>query len=226
MITKRDLEIFKFINKYGKSYLPVMEKTFFPSVHSAKKRITDLHQSGLVSYWNTKLQVPRKAIVLTQETKEYLYETFDIKPKNPTMNMSTIHHNIVEQITDYHLSKIGTIERTTVATHTEQLHHIPDFIFTSKNGQKFNVEIELTKKTSKRYQDIFFKTAKDNIHGILYIFPKKTDIQRYAEFFPRDKRLLLIDIETLIQNITNFQKINPYTQEQILLEIASKNIAN
>jgi hypothetical protein len=147
MITKRDLEIFKFINKYGKTYLPVLEKTFFTSPSSAKNRIVNLKNSGLISYWNTKLASPKKAIVLSKETKDYLENELDIKVKLPTMNMSTIHHNIIEQIVDFYLSSIGRIERTTVANDHSKMHHIPDFIFYPHGSKmKVNIEVETSKK--------------------------------------------------------------------------------
>jgi hypothetical protein len=218
MITQRDFEIFKFINKYGKSYLPVMEKTFFPSQYSAKNRINELIKNGLISTWNTKLASPKKALVLSQEIKEYMWDELDIRIKQTKINMSTIHHNIIEQIADFHLSKIGTIERTTVAKHSDKLHHVPDFIFTTQNNQKFNIEIELTKKSLPRYKAILMATIKDNVAGILYIVNKKSDIKKYAEFLPRDKRLLIIDIDTLIENIKNLGRINPFSQEQFLLQ--------
>ena len=47
MITKRDIEIFKFINRYGKSYIEVLGQTFFPSIQNARNRINKLSKLEL-----------------------------------------------------------------------------------------------------------------------------------------------------------------------------------
>ncbi len=218
MLTKRDIEIFKFINRYGKSYNEVMARTFFSSPITSSKRLNELQKQGLITFWNTKHISPRRAIVLTNEAKEYLSEHHDLKPKNAKMNLTTLHHNIVEQIADFHLSQIGQVIRTTISEHSKTLHHVPDFIFISKNNQRFNIEIEFTKKSQSRYKEILIATSKDAIDGILYIFPKREDIERYIDFLPKDRRLLFIDIDSLISNITNFGKINPISQEQNLFQ--------
>jgi hypothetical protein len=212
MITDRDIELFKFINRYGKTYNDVLGRTFFSSPITSAKRINVLKKQGLISFWNTKLQSPRRLIVLTNETQEFLQNEHDIKAKNPKLNVTTIHHNMIEQLADFWLQKIGSVERTTTATHNSELHHVPDFIFTSKNGQKFNIEVELSKKSIGRYKTILLNTKKDNIDGILYIVRTKEDIQRFKEFLPLDNRLLFIDIDSLIYNIKESGKIDPIAQ--------------
>ena len=106
--------------------------------------------------------------------------------------------------------------RTTISEHSKTLHHVPDFIFVAKNNQRFNIEIEFTKKSQSRYKEILIATSKDTVDGILYIFLKKEDIDRYINFLPKDGRLLFIDIETMTSNIAQFGKINPISQEQNL----------
>ena len=82
MITNRDIEIFKFINKYGKTYIEVLAKTFFTNEQVARNRINSLAKQNLISYWNTNLMKPRRAIVLTADTKAMLEDEFEIKAKN------------------------------------------------------------------------------------------------------------------------------------------------
>lgn len=219
MITPRDIEVFKFINRYGKSYNEVLGKTFFSNTSTASKRMYQLQKQGLITFWKTSLLSPRRAIVLTNETKEFLEKEYELKVKNTKINVSTIHHNILEQITDYHLSKIGVVLKTTISEHSKTLHHVPDFIFTSKNNQRFNIEIELTKKSQERYKMILLNTNKDDVDGILYIFETKNDIERYINFMPKDSRLLFIDINTMISNIASLERINPISQDENLFSL-------
>lgn len=209
MLTNRDIEMFKFINRYGKTYEIVLSKTFFTNKSTTAKRLKKLEDLGLISYWNTSLSSPRRAIILTQETREFLENEHGIKPKFSKLATTTIHHNIIEQLADFWLQKIGQVERTTAYEHSKKLHQIPDFIFTSKQGKRFNVEVERTKKTLARYKEILINTTKDGVDGVLYILMKQEDISRFMNFMPRDNRLLFIDIESMISNIKNDGKINP-----------------
>ncbi len=43
---------------------------------------------------------------------------------------------------------------------SKDLNHTPDFILFSQE-KKINIEIEITKKTEKRYKEIIFKSVKD-----------------------------------------------------------------
>ncbi|QOP45542.1 hypothetical protein [Sulfurimonas paralvinellae] len=180
MITDRDIEIFKFINKYGKSYIEVLAKTFFTNEQVARNRMNILAKQNLITYWNTNLMKPRRAIVLTSDTKSMLENDFDITPRNAKLNRTTIQHNIIEQIVDFHLSKIGTVERTTVYTHKEKLHHIPDFIFINGSGNKINIEVELTKKSAPRYAKLMQSVSKDNPDAIIYVLTSKEKIKPFA----------------------------------------------
>ncbi len=218
MITKRDIEIFKFINRYGKTYNDVLAKTFFNSSITSSKRVNELKKQGLLTFWNTNLMSPRRAILLTNEAKQFLENEHQIKPKNTKLNMTTIRHNMIEQVADFWLQTIGEVERTTVSTHTKVLHHIPDFIFTSQKNQRFNIEVEVTKKTVDRYQKILLDCSKDDVDGILYIFKIKDDIKRYIDYLPRDNRLLFIDIDSLVFNIKTKGKIEPISQAQNLFD--------
>lgn len=216
MITKRDEEILKFINFFGKSYQEVLAKTFFPSLSSTKNRMVALKKQDIISYWNTNLISPRKAIVLSQSTVLYFERHLDIKVKKAKLHLSTIQHNIIEQIAFFWLQKIGEVKRTVVINDSKNLNHTPDFILFSQ-GKKINIEVELTKKTEKRYKEIIFKSVKDGADYILYIVKKKEDVKSFAEYLPRSNKLMFIDIDSLIHNIKTTGKINPIFQEQLLL---------
>lgn len=218
MITNRDIEIFKFINKYGKTYIEVLAKTFFTNEQVARNRINTLAKQNLISYWNTNLMKPRRAIVLTADTKAMLEDEFEIKAKNVKLNRTTIQHNILEQITDYHLSKIGSVERTTVSTNQDKLNHIPDFIFTNSNENKINIEIELSKKSAPRYTKLMQDVAKDNPDAIIYILDSKTKIKSFASIMPKWQKLYFISIDELIKNINELGQIKPIPQEQSLFD--------
>jgi hypothetical protein len=218
MITERDLEIFKFINQYGKTYIEVLAKTFFSNEQVARNRMNILAKQNLISYWNTNLMKPRRAIVLTSDTKNMLEDEHEIKPRNVKINRTTINHNILEQIADFHLQKIGTIERTTVSTHQEKLHHIPDFIFTNLSGNKINIEIELTKKSAPRYKKLMQDVSKDDVDAIIYILEDNSKIKSFASVMPKWHKLFFISIDNLIKNIAQTGQINPLAQEKTLFD--------
>lgn len=218
MITDRDLEIFKFINRYGKTYIEVLAKTFFVNEQVARNRVNTLAKQNLVNYWNTGLMKPRRAIVLTSDTKQMLEDEHELSVKSVKLNRTTILHNIVEQIADYHLAKIGTIERTTVATHNGKLHHVPDFIFTNEASNRINIEVELTKKSAPRYATIMKDVSKDNVDAIIYILETHSKIKSYASIMPKWHKLFFISIDELIKNIDQIGQIKPYSQEVSLFE--------
>lgn len=218
MITERDLEVFKFINRYGKTYIEVLARTFFTNEQVARNRMNTLAKQNLISYWNTGLMKPRRAVVLTADTKQMLEEEHELSVKSVKLNRTTILHNIIEQIADYHLQKIGSVERTTVATHGGMLHHVPDFIFTNQLGNKINIEVELTKKSAPRYAQIMKDLSKDNVDAIIYILETRAKIKSYASTMPKWQKLFFISIDELIKNIEQTGQIKPYSQEVSLFE--------
>ena len=217
-MTDRDLEIFKFINRYGKTYIEVLAKTFFSNEQVARNRMNTLAKQNLISYWNTGLMKPRRAVVLTSDTKGMLEDEHELVVKTVKLNRTTILHNIIEQIADYHLSKIGTVERTTVSTHGGKLHHVPDFIFTNDNGNKINIEVELTKKSAPRYAAIMKDVSKDNVDAIIYVLDTSSKIKSYASTMPKWHKLFFISIDELIKNIDQTGQIKPHSQEMSLFE--------
>ena len=218
MITERDLEIFKFINRYGKSYIEVLARTFFQNEQVARNRMNTLAKQNLISYWNTGLMKPRRAVVLTSDTKQLLEDEHELTVKSVKLNRTTIQHNIIEQIADFHLAKIGTVERTTVYTHNDKLHHIPDFIFTNEFGNKINIEVELSKKSAPRDTKLMQAVSKDNPDAIIYILDSPSKIKSYASTMPKWQKLFFISIDELIKNIEQTGQIKPHSQEMSLFE--------
>lgn len=215
MITKRDIEVFKFINRYGKSYLEVLGQTFYPTVQNARNRFNKLSKYELIGYWTTGLMKPRRAIVLRDEVKSLLENEHDIKSKKAKLNVSTIHHNMVEQLADFYISKLdGWVERATVYEHSKKLHHIPDLIYHHPQGRIY-IEVELTKKASNRYIDIFELMKKDNIIMVVYVVKNKVTLRSYANTFPKWQRLYFITIDDLINNIKSTNQMSPRTQSDI-----------
>ena len=215
MLTDRDIEILKFINIYGRTFLPVLGRTFFNSEQQARNRINKLYNQNIVGYWNTNLITPRRAIVLSSEAKNYFEDELDITPKKVQMGMTTIYHNMVEQMAHYWLSQVGSIERTSVAKHGATMHHVPDMILTLPNGARIFVEIEMQRKSRPRYDDIFFKAVKDNPAQVLYILPQADQVQSFASFLPNWDRVMVIDIDTLIENVQKTGKVGAKLQNDL-----------
>lgn len=216
MLTNRDIEIFKFLNRYGKTYIEVLGKTFFSSEQIARNRVNRLAKYNLIGYWNTGLMKPRRALVLTSDSKAYLDEELGYEVKKAKINQTTIHHNVLEQITDFYLQKIGKVERATVYTHYKHLNHIPDFIYYNEDGKKFYIECEVTKKSINRYNLIVDKATKDNPYAVIYVADTIEKAKAIARVMPVWSKLFYIDLEGLIKNISNVKKIQPIAQRDLL----------
>jgi|GEM_PF-1859869 len=214
MLTDRDIEMLKFINIYGRTFFPVLGNTFFNSEQLARGRIGKLFDQKCIRYMDTNLLKIRKAIVLSSDTKTMLFD-MGIEPKKVSSGLSTIKHNIIEQIAHFWLLKIGEVERTSVAKHGKKLAHVPDMILTLQSGAKIFVEIETTKKTLKRYEDIFEKIKSDQADQVLYIVPKEKDLLRYASFLPSWDKVRIIDIDTLIENVQKTGKVSAKAQNDL-----------
>lgn len=215
MLTDRDLELLKFINIYGRTFLPVLGRTFFNSEQQARNRINKLYNQNIVSYWNTGLLSPRRAIVLSSDARSYFENELDITPKKVQISMTTINHNMVEQMAHYWLSKVGSVERTSVAKHGALMHHVPDMVLTLPNGARIYVEIEMQRKSRPRYDDIFFKANKGNPAQVLYILPKADQVQSFASFLPHWDKVMIIDIDTLIENAQKTGRIGAKLQNDL-----------
>ena len=102
-------------------------------------------------------------------------------------------------------SKNWKIIKTTVVNDSK-IYIIPLILFFFAR-KKINIEVEITKKTEKRYKEIIFKSSKDGADYILYVVKKKEDIKRFAEYLLRSNKLMFIDINSLIHNIKQLEKL-------------------
>lgn len=207
MLTDRDLEIVKFTNIYGRTFLPVLGRTFFPSEKIGRDRIAKLVRQKIVRYIDTDRVKIGRAVVLTHETQKYLVD-IGLEPKKVNSGWTTINHNIIEQTAHYWLSKLGEVERTSVAKHGAKMGHVPDMILTLPSGGRVFVEVETSRKARGRYDGIFEKIKEDNPSQILYVLPKATHLQSFAKFLPSWDKIRMIDIDTLIENIKTTGKVN------------------
>lgn len=214
LLTDRDLEIVKFTNIYGRTFSSVLGKTFFNSEQQARNRINKLVKQQIFNYKLTGLISPRNAIMLTHEMKNYLID-IGLEPKKVTSGMTTIEHNIVEQTAHFWLSKVGEVERTSVAKHGATMHHVPDMILTLPTGGPIFVEVEMQKKSKARYDEIFERFKKDNPLQILYILPKPERVKSFADFLPRANNVRFIDIDTLVENVKTTGKVGAKLQYEM-----------
>lgn len=214
MLTDRDLEMLKFINIYGRTFLPVLGRTFFNSEQQARNRINKLFAQKIVSYWNTNLITPRRAIVLSTEARNYFEDQLDITPKKIQLGMTTINHNIVEQLAHYWLGTLGEVERTSVAKHGATMNHVPDMILTLPSGARIFIEVEMQRKSRPRYEDIFFKATKDNPSQVLYVLPNADEVAPFAKFLPSWDKIRVIDIDTMIENIKTTGMVSAKLQHE------------
>jgi hypothetical protein len=180
--------------------------------------MNSLAKQNLIGYLKTGLMKPRRAIVLTSDTKSMLEEELEVVIKSTKLNRTTIAHNMIEQIVDFYLNKVGTVERTTVAKHSSKLHHIPDFIFTNEVGNTINIEVELTKKSAPRYANIMQDVSKDNVDAIIYVLEDFSKIKSFATIMPKWHKLFFISVDDLIKNVNQIGQIKPLAQEASLFE--------
>jgi len=212
MLTKRDKEILKFINVFGKTYYEVLGKTFFKNIQSARNRITVLKKKRVISYKKTGLESPKRALTLGPVGKEYVDVVLKEYVKVPKISNTTIRHNILEQIVYFHLYKIGKVERTTIATHYKMLNHVPDMIYTTAKGSKVYVEVEITKKSKYRYHEIMKKIIRDKPDKLLYISDTNDRAKSIVTSIGYwDNKLKYMDIDTFLKNVIETRKINPHS---------------
>lgn len=214
MLTDRDLEMIKFTNIYGRTFLPVLGRTFFPSEKIARDRIAKLVREKIVRYIDTDRVKIGRAVVLTHETQKYLVD-IGLEPKKVNSGWTTINHNIIEQTAHYWLSKIGEVERTSVAKHGAKMEHVPDMILTLPSGGRVFVEVETSRKASGRYDGIFEKIRKEDPAVVLYVLPKEKQMQSFANFLPEYDRVRIIDIDTLIENVQKTGKVSAKAQNDL-----------
>lgn len=216
MIIDRDIELLRFINAFGYSFIPVIGQTFFNSEITARARLRKLVECGILNKKKTKLMNPRYAFYLTKDSQIFLKDNFDEKALTTSVKISRINHLILEQKAYYYLKQIGTVERTTIANHYKELNHIPDMIYKDNTGRKFYIECETTLKSRQSYDELLSKSLKDNPYAIIYITESDLKAKTIAKAMPISKKLFFISEVKLIENILSKSKINPISQEDLL----------
>ncbi|MDL1957632.1 MAG: hypothetical protein LWW95_11410 [Candidatus Desulfofervidus auxilii] len=211
---QKELEILIFISYFGRSYAEVLGKTFYKSVQGARNKISHMKKKGLIKLVPTGLTQPRNAVTLPKSTKDLLLDLGYI-PKVHRGSISQIHHNIIEQIAYYHLSKLGEVTRTSVWHHKNTYHAVPDLIVQTQI-HTIAIEVETHQKGNPKYKDFVKRSSQDNFDRILYITPNKKLMKTIANNMPTWDKLFFIDIETMIENINIYNKIKPYSQKQLL----------
>ena len=213
MITERDKEIIYFINKFGKTYYKVLAETFFNNEQVARNRINLLVKEKIfrtVKLEQEEINAPKTCITLGIEGKKIISDLgLPIKDFRTT---TRINHNLYEQIAYYYLSKVVTVERTTIASHYTQYKHIPDFIIKLNNRTLF-VEIEMTLKSPKRYIELVTKCLNSGIEDIFYIVPNEQIALKIMLYLPDNLRNFInfyyLSFDDLKSNVLNYSKIKP-----------------
>lgn len=218
-ITTRDIEILKFINFFGKSYPDVLGKTFFNGLQQAKNRLTSLKKMEMIDTRNTGLVKPRNALVLTSQGRSFLSDR-GVDPRTSVkIHVSTIEHNVIEQVCYYWLKRIGEVERTTVYHHSETLNHVPDMIYEDGSGRKFYIEVELNQKSMNNYNEILERTRRDDPFAVVYVTQTPQKAISLARNMPKWTKLYYVDVDAMIENIKWLGKMQPEPQEALAVRL-------
>ena len=222
MITKRDFEIFELMSIFGgKTFLPVLEKTFFNNKQVAKNRLTILAKDKMIKYVPTGLINPRNAIYPTANGLRYFAEN-GLRGVVTDVSSSTVEHLMLEQITYFYLKKIGKdVKRTIVKNWSKEHHHTPDLCY-EHNGKNVYVEIERTHKRPDELAKIMTKMKKDNIHIVLYVFENDKKMEQIGKKIPIFEKAYYLTIDKLIEASKN-GKIGAVKQLDYLKEIGKNN---
>lgn len=210
-ITERDLEILKFINFFGKSYVEVISKCFFPkakTIQVCRNRLATLkNKYKLIKYTETGAIAPRSYISLSEGGRAYFENELGIPLTNTFFSLATLSHNINEQITCYALQRVGKeVIRTTVKNWSKNHHHTPDLAYYNKDKLVY-VEIENTKKTRESYDTLFEKFIKDGVSNVIYVAKSEKWKNIYLEFLPKWDKLRVADIDSFFDNAIENGKI-------------------
>lgn len=216
MITDRDIDILRYINIFGYSFISVIGQTFFSSDITARARLRKLVECGILNKKKTNLMNPRYAFYLTKDSHLILKDKFDEKALTTTVKISRISHLILEQKAYFYLKQIGKVERTTIINHYKELNHIPDMIYKDNKERKFYIECETTLKSKQSYNEVVEKTLKDNPYAIIYITETELKAKTIAKAMPISNKLYFISIDEFIKNIKENKKISPRSQEDFL----------
>lgn len=203
-LTERDNDLLMMIAYFGKSYLSVLEVTFFndTSKQYARKRTIDVlaNKYKLLKVTNTGLASPRSYVALSEAGRRYVTDVlgmFEEDVVQPYFSLATMKHNWYEQIVYYFLKKNGRdVKRTIIKNWSKGHKHTPDLMF-EVNGKMNYVEVELNKKSPQKYVEIFSASIKDGANGMVYVCEDRAKALTIAGGFPKgitiNIRFIVID---------------------------------
>jgi len=199
MLTDRDHKIFELMSVFGgKTFLPVLAKTFFSSEQVARNRLNVLKKDKMIKYVPTGLMSPRNAIYPTEQGIRYFQE-IGLRTIRTDVSTSQVHHLMLEQITYFYLKKIGKdVQRTIVKNWSKKHHHTPDLCYTHK-GKNVYVEIERTHKRPDVLAKIMTNMKKDDIHIVLYVFEDEKKMKQIGSKIPIFEKAYYVTIDKLIE---------------------------
>lgn len=214
MVTERDLAVLKFMQiNTGKTFETVLEKTFFPSRSAAERFATKMIKDGILERKKLGIQSPKSMLVFAENAKEIIWEHFAQEPIRAKLSSSTVKHEIYQQICHFWIEKIGGIvERTNLKYHFGKMNHVPDLIC-KLNNFTYHIEIELTKKTLRRYQDIILNSSKDGPDYIVYVTQDDKMAANLAQTMPKFNRLFFVSADNLVENCKKFNMIGAKNQK-------------
>lgn len=203
-LTARDIEILELMSVFGgKTYIEVLEKTFWVGHKNAKiqarNRMTILLKKyGLFLYKLTGLTSPRSAWALSEAGKDIVRTMFNKNITNISVSPVTTQHNIMEQITYYWLKKLGkNPERTVVSKWSKNHKHTPDIAYETEKGVIY-VEIEKNLKAAGEYNTIFSHIVQDKVFKVLYVVESQKRVEQFANNLPLSEKIMLVSTDTLV----------------------------
>jgi len=211
---KRDIEVIQFISIFGKSFAEVLGQTYYGSIQSARNGISKMKRIGLVKFVPTGLAKPRNSIVLTASAKHLLTD-MGYSPKESRVSIGQMEHNMVEQIAYYYLGKVGTIKRASVYNDKNKYYAVPDLVLSLSSGNIF-IEVEMHQKSKAAYRDFVTRVVKDNPRAVLYVCSNKRIMKSIANAMMQWDRLIYIDIDTLIENVSIYGKVGGTKQSELM----------
>ncbi len=216
-LSQRDINILLFINEFGKSYAEILHKCFFPntSLQVCKNRISVLKSKyKLLKHTPTNAISPKYYISLSEQGKKFIFEELGEDAKSCFFALSTLQHNMYEQLVYFALLKAGKEpQRAKVVSWSKTHHHTPDLVY--YNGDKMvYVEIEISRKSSEVYNTLFDKILKDGVSNIIYITKDEKWKSKFLEVLPNFSGLRVADIDAFFDEATKNGKIVADKQQQ------------
>lgn len=209
-LSQRDINILLFINEFGKSYAEVLHLCFFSntSLQVCKNRISVLkNKYKLLKHTPTGAISPKYYISLSEQGKKFIFEELGEDAKSCFFALSTLQHNMYEQLVYFALLKAGKEpQRAKVVLWSKEHHHTPDLVY--YNGEKMvYVEIEISRKSNEVYNSIFEKIIKDGVSNIIYITKDEKWKSKFLEVLPNFSGLRVSDIDAFFDEATKNGKI-------------------